>query len=168
MRAGIFFGCPKHALPSYPLKRPPPTAAHPHLHSCPSCCCQRKLFELSAQAVRVVSNEVLLNREIKSSAEDPKGMRLRLFLSICQGKATGTWQCLWCPPPAPAAPLIYHRPGPLTKPTHALGLGHFRFGFWWGWGPPKTAMLMEPSSSFPQEQLCRFKLHGWTCLKTGF
>jgi hypothetical protein len=30
------------------------------------------------------------------------------FLSKCQGKATGTWQCK-----APAAPLIYHRPGPL-------------------------------------------------------
>jgi hypothetical protein len=45
-------------------------------------------------------------------------MRLRLFFgSICQGKATGTWQCLWCPLPTPAAPLIYHRPGPLTKPT---------------------------------------------------
>ena len=33
------------------------------------------------------------------------------FLSNCQGKATGTWQCLWCPLLAPAAPLIYHRPG---------------------------------------------------------
>jgi hypothetical protein len=35
------------------------------------------------------------------------------FLSNCQGNATGTWQCLWCPLLAPAAPLIYHRPGPV-------------------------------------------------------
>ena len=39
---------------------------------------------LSAQAVRVVSNEVLLNREIKKGVEQPKGMRLRLWRLFCQ------------------------------------------------------------------------------------
>jgi hypothetical protein len=59
-----------------------------------------------------------VNRKIKKSAGDPKGIRLHLFCPFAKARPrTGTWQCLWCPLPTPAAPLIYHRPGPLTKPT---------------------------------------------------
>jgi hypothetical protein len=34
------------------------------------------------QAVRVVSNEMLLNIKIKKGVGDPKGMRLRLFVHL--------------------------------------------------------------------------------------
>jgi hypothetical protein len=50
-----------------------------------------------------------------------------------QGKATGAWQRLWCPLSAPAAPLIYPRPGPLTKLTEEAVRGARRQGGWeWG------------------------------------
>jgi hypothetical protein len=49
---------------------------------------------LSAQAVRVVSNEMLLNRKIKKSGWRSRRDATTSFLYNCQGKATGTWQAV--------------------------------------------------------------------------
>jgi hypothetical protein len=44
------------------------------------------------------------NQDKKEWLGVPRGCDY-VLLSNCQGKATGAWQCLWCPPLAPAAPL---------------------------------------------------------------
>jgi hypothetical protein len=53
---------------------------------------------LSAWAVRVVSNEMLLNRKIKKSGQNPKGMRLRLLSLIAKARPRGCGSASGVPP----------------------------------------------------------------------
>jgi hypothetical protein len=107
---------------------------------------------LSAQAVRVVSNEMLLNRGIKESGWRSQGDATASFLSICRGKATGTWQaCLWCLLLAPAALLIYHRRlrfflrSPFVKRSIYEEISRI---------PPKRARLDTRGASPPEDLAC--------------
>jgi hypothetical protein len=57
--------------------------------------------------------------EVAASTGVPGGVvRLTSFLPFRQSHCKG--RRLWCPPPAPAAPLTYHRLGPLTMRNSAL------------------------------------------------
>ena len=58
-----------------------------------------------------------MNGKIKKSNSTSRGGATYFFFLPFPRQSHGNvgWQCLLCPLPTPAAPLIYHRPGPLTK-----------------------------------------------------